>query len=103
MASCEEELMRLTRCTTLAIAVLFQGAFLAAAHNPLLPKPQEIQYGTGQLQVKDLSIRMPGLVTPEDRFAFQTLAGCLAERTGTSIPIAESGGQTPAIVLSRTG
>jgi hexosaminidase len=103
MARWEEELMRLTRCTTLAIAVLFQGAFLAAAHNPILPKPQEIQYGAVQLQVKGMSVHLPASPTPEDRFAAQTLAGCLAERTGTSIPIAESGGQTPAIVLTRTG
>jgi hypothetical protein len=40
-----------------------------AARNPLLPKPQEISYGTSQLQVAGLEIGFSSRPTPQDRLS----------------------------------
>ncbi len=77
---------------------------VAAAHSPLLPKPQQVQYGPGQLPLRVLHIRLAGNVADEDRFAASELAAILSARCTTPIPIAESpDGPGPSIVLKRTG
>ena len=77
---------------------------MAAAHSPLLPKPQQIQYGPGQLPLQGLHIRLAGDAAAEDRFAASELAAILSARCTTPIPIAESpDGPGPSIVLKRTG
>jgi hypothetical protein len=74
----------------------------AAGHEPLLPSPQQIEYGSGRLPLRGLSISVssPG---PEDRFAAQELSSALSRRAGTVIPIAAGNPQGPAITLVRTG
>jgi hypothetical protein len=75
-----------------------------APHSPVLPKPQQIQYGLGRLPLLGLHIRMAGNVADEDRFAACELAAILSARSTTPIPIAESpDGPGPSIVLKRTG
>ena len=87
----------------LLISVLCCTA-IAAAHSPLLPKPQRIQYGSGRLPLRGLHIRLAGDAAAEDRFAASELAAILSARCTTPIPIAESpDGPGPSIVLKRTG
>src|SRR5579864_9462121 len=77
---------------------------LAAAHSPLLPKPQQIQYGPGHLPLRGLHIRLAGNVADEDRFAASELAAILSARCATLVTIAEGPDSPgPSIVLKRTG
>ena len=77
---------------------------LAAAHSPLLPRPQKIQYGPGQLRLQGLHIRLAGDAAAEDRFAASELAAILSARCSISIPIAEIlDGPGPSLVFKRTG
>ncbi|HEV2246851.1 MAG TPA: beta-N-acetylhexosaminidase, partial [Terriglobia bacterium] len=94
--------MRKFEFTTLLMFFLFPVWGLAA-HNPLLPQPQQINYGSGQLAVRGLTIELTSPAGPEDRFAAQQLAKWLGSRAGAEIPIREVKGNGPAIVLDRTG
>src|SRR5260370_39139781 len=77
---------------------------MAAAHSPLLPKPQQIQYGPGRLPLRGLHIGLAGNVADEDRFAASELASILSALSTTLIRIAESpDGPEPSILLKRTG
>jgi hypothetical protein len=77
---------------------------MATAHSPLLPKPQQIQYGPGRLPLRVLPIRLAGNATDEDRFAANELAAILSARCATLLPIAEScDAPRPSLVLRRTG
>lgn len=83
---------------------LLCGAGLARAHAPLLPKPQQIHYGSGYLPVAGLHIRLTGDAAGEDRFAAKELAAILSARCSIAIPVAETlDGPGPSIVLNRTG
>jgi len=94
--------MRKFECTALVMFFLLPARGLAA-HNPLLPSPQQITYGTGHLAVRGLGIELASSPSPEDRFAAQELSKWLGSRAGVEIPIRESKGSGPAIVLDRTG
>ncbi|HEV2245386.1 MAG TPA: beta-N-acetylhexosaminidase, partial [Terriglobia bacterium] len=94
--------MRKFEFTTLLMFLLFPVWGLAA-HNPLLPRPQQINYGSGQLAVRGLTIELTSPASPEDRFAAEQLAKWLGSRVGAEIPIREVKGNGPAIVLERTG
>jgi len=77
---------------------------MAAAHSPLLPKPQKIQYGPGRLPLEGLHIRLDGDAVAEDRFAASELAAILSARCTTPIPIANIlDGPGPSLVFKRTG
>lgn len=83
-------------------AFLLLPGWAAAENNPLLPRPQKVQYGPGRVLVRTLSIRLSSAApTKEDRFAVMELSRRVRERTG--IQLAASGGAGPAIVLERTG
>jgi len=71
-------------------AVCLSGTF--AAHSPLLPKPQEIYYGSGQIPLRGLSIRLAAGAAEEDRFAAQELAATLSARSSTPVGIAQDAG-----------
>ncbi len=75
----------------------------AAEHGPLMPRPQHIQYGPGKVLIRGLSIRLAKESTAEDRFAANTLSGCLSERAGTTVPVSEISGAGRALALMRTG
>ena len=74
---------------------------LSAAHSPLLPKPQQVRYGSGQLPLKSLSIRLSPDAADEDRFAAAELSRILSARCHTPVPIADAA--APSILLKRTG
>jgi len=74
---------------------------VAAAHSPLLPKPQHIEYGPGRLPLQGLHIRLAVGAADEDRFAATELAGILSAHCPTPISIAESPG--PSLLLKRNG
>ena len=94
--------MRKFECTALLVFFL-SPAWGRAAHNPLLPRPQQVSYGSGRLLVRGLAIEFAATPGPEDRFAAEQLSNWLASRAGAEIAIREAKGNGPAIVLERTG
>jgi len=87
----------------LFVLILILPAACAAEHNPLLPRPQEIHYGTGELALRGLSICIASTPGAEDRFAARELSDALSVRVEGSIPIQEGGGCEHGILLERTG
>jgi hypothetical protein len=78
----------------IAVSVLL-SALTLAAHNPLLPRPRELQYGAGRFALKGAHIALAAQPAAEDRFAANELAAGLHIRVGS--------GPGPSIVLERTG
>ncbi len=76
---------------------------LTAAHRPLLPVPQQVQYGSGKLPLRGLTIGFGSTPSPEDEFAAKELSLDLSRRTGTAVPVAPTRPSSPAILLVRTG
>jgi hypothetical protein len=91
------------RCIILVALMTTLPVFGAAEHSPLMPRPQQVQYGTGQLPLDGLSIRFTSTPGSEDWFAAQELSSVLSSRAGTRIPISEGTSSGRAIVLNRTG
>ena len=82
----------------LVCLLLLLATPLRAAHRPLVPRPQQIQYGNGRLALKGITISFGSSPAPEDRFAAHELASALAESiTGPS------GNAASSIVFYRTG
>jgi len=76
---------------------------LEAAHRPLVPRPQQIQYGNGRLALKGITISFGSNPAPEDRFAANELASALAEIIAEPVPVVSSGAAASGIVFYRTG
>ena len=76
---------------------------VAAEPKPLLPKPQRIEYGIGQLALRGLSIRYGAAPAPEDRFTAERLSAALSTAACVRIPIWEGAAPGKAIILKRTG
>jgi hypothetical protein len=90
----------------LLLAVLLLAANApaqVAEHAALLPPPQQILYGSQEVRVRGLAVRLPADPTPEDRFAANTLSACLSNRALEPIPVSEGEASDRAIVLKRTG
>src|ERR1035437_1757318 len=87
----------------ICLAVGTSLASSSAAHSPLLPKPQEVQYESGTLPVQGLSIRFAAPPTAEDTFAAEQLATRLSSIGQTQIPIRKTKASGRAILLNRTG
>jgi hypothetical protein len=85
------------------ILILVSPWAASAKHNPLLPRPREIQYGTGELALRGLAIHLGSNTSPEDRFTARELSSSLAKLAGTSIPVSDSGPSGTFITLLRTG
>jgi hexosaminidase len=94
--------MRKFECTALLMFFLVP-AWGRAAHNPLLPRPQQVTYGAGHMAVRGLAIKFASPPSSEDRFTAQELSKWLGSRAGAEIPIREGKGSGPAIILGRTG
>jgi hypothetical protein len=75
----------------------------SAEHNPLLPRPREVQYGARVLALRGLAIRLAPDAGPEDRFTARELSSSLAMMAGTPIPVSDSGASGTSIILRRTG
>jgi hexosaminidase len=85
---------------------MFVGNSAYAAHNPLLPRPQQMQYGTGTVRLTGMKIVFSSTPSAEDQFAASELSKYVEERTGVHLPIGRSGDSTAqgtTIVLDRTG
>jgi len=87
---------------TLAMVIVTQG-LIFAQHQPLLPRPQEIRFGTGELALRGLEICFASTSAPEDRFAARELSSALSTRAEAAIPIKEEGSCPHGILLQRTG
>ena len=77
-----------------------------AGHTPLLPRPQQINYGADSVSLAGMTITFSSAPSTEDRFAAEELSKYLEERTGVRLPISSSaisGGPGPVIILDRTG
>jgi len=91
-----------TICGLLAL-VLLSTTGVRAQHSPLLPRPQQMRYGSGQLAVRGLTVRLSSETGVEDRSTAQTLSNFLSQRASEAIPIAQGEVSRPTIVLKRTG
>jgi len=95
--------VRTEQCTLLIFLCLACPFSTRAARHPLLPRPQQITYGTGHLAVQGLGIEFASSPSPEDRFAADQLSKWLGSRTGAETPVWAARRSHPAIVLDRTG
>ena len=93
------QLVALLLCT-------FVGNAAYAAHNPLLPRPQQAKYGTDTVQLTGMKIVFSSTPSAEDQFAAGELSKYVEQRTGVQLPISGSGDSAApgmAIVLDRVG
>ena len=74
-----------------------------ADHSPLLPRPQEVRYGSRQFLLRGASVQLLRQAAAEDRFAAEQLASCIAQRARVPIRISESSETGGRITLQRTG
>ena len=59
-----------------------------ADHNALLPRPQQVQYGSGTTVLQGLSVRFTSEPSTEDLFAAEQLASRLSAIGQTKVEIA---------------
>ncbi len=85
------------------LLILMLPGSLTAAHRPLLPQPQQIQYGPGRLVLRGLSLSFASSPSPEDQFAAAELSSALSRVAGASIPVVGAPPGTPTVILARTG
>lgn len=78
-------------------------AWAMSGHNALLPQPQQINYGTHQLRVRGMGIRLVGEPAIEDRFAAEQLSACLSDIAKEAVLISMGESSERVIVLKRTG
>ena len=74
-----------------------------ADHNALLPRPQQVQYGSGTLALQGLSIQFASPPSAEDLFAAEQLASRLSAIGQTKVEIKQGESSGKSIVLNRTG
>jgi len=95
------------RLSFFLISTLLLPGWGAAQHNSLLPRPQEIRYGSGQLPIQGLTIHFASAPSAEDRFAAEALNGCLARRgvatLGIEGNVQEAAVAQSGILLKRDG
>jgi hypothetical protein len=87
--------------TSLALAASLITA--SAAHSPLLPRPQQVQYDNGSLALRGLSIHFAVPPSAEDRFAAEQLAYRLSAIRHSEMLIRKGNASGRTIVLNRTG
>lgn len=83
--------------------LLFSLCAFGEERKPLLPQPQEIKYGSGQLILSGLSIVLGSTPSSEDRFAAEELSSALSEIVHSQIPVVTERSSGRAIRLTRTG
>jgi hexosaminidase len=86
----------------LGLIVLTLSA-IAADHNPILPQPQKVVYGKGQLTLKGLTIGFASKPEAEDIFAARELAGIISKISLAHTPVKESSESGASIIFERTG
>lgn len=85
------------------LSMIMPVATALADHNALLPRPQEIQYGSGTLALRGLTIRFASPPSSEDLFAAEQLASRLSAIVETPVKVKQGRSSARAIVLNRTG
>ena len=75
----------------------------AQEHKLILPQPQKVVYGKGQLAIKGLTIGFTSKPGAEDKFTAQELSRILSNITSSKIQVKESGTTGASIILERTG
>ena len=70
----------------------------AAEHKPLLPRPQEVRYGSGHLALRGLTIRFSSAPGPEDRFAAHELSSALSAAAQSRVAVVKNASPGRAIV-----
>jgi hexosaminidase len=83
--------------------ILIAFSASAATHNPILPQPQKIVYGEGQIILKGLSIGFKTNPGPEDKFAARTMAEIISKKTNGNTLLNENSSSTASIIFERTG
>jgi hexosaminidase len=83
--------------------LVLPAATALAEHNALLPRPQQVHYGSGSLALPGLSIQFATPPNTNDLFAAEQLASRLSAITHTKIEIEKGKPSGKAIVLDRTG
>jgi hexosaminidase len=77
-----------------------------ADHSPLLPRPQQIQYGTGGIAIRPMQIVFSAAPNAGDRFAAEELQSWIRNRTGLEVTIGSYGARVNgrlSVVLDREG
>jgi hexosaminidase len=90
-------------CTFVLIRAFLATAWAIAGHNALLPQPQQTHYGSRQLRIRGLGIRLVGDPGIEDRFAAGQLSSCLSDVAEEPVRISHGESASTLIVLHRTG
>lgn len=88
---------------TIFVAFVSVTALVAAGHRPLLPAPQSVSYGTGQLPLAGVEIGFASSPGAEDRFAAKELSTALAEASGSAVRVRDGACAGRCIVLKRMG
>ncbi len=93
------------RLSTVAsqFATLLLATNVFAAPNALLPRPQDVHYGQGELPVKGLAVCYAMSPNPEDEFTAEQLADGLSAGERSPVHIQRRKIFRSAIVLRRTG
>ena len=90
-----------------ALLVVLLSACLNVSTNgalgTLLPRPQRVEYGKGQLSLLPLSVKVVSGFAAEDRFAARELSRILSVRAGREVPVVEGETKGKLISLNRTG
>ena len=90
-------------CLFLLLPPVRISAQTSSGHNALLPRPQQINYGSGRLRLRGLGIRLTTGPSVEDRFAADQLSRCLSDATKQPVPVSEGEASGTVIELKRTG
>jgi hexosaminidase len=99
----ERDLFSIIRSRLIFFLWLSISLTASAQHNPLLPQPQQVAYGSGKLSLLELRIRLPDGSPAEDKFAAKQLSSCIRRRTGVELAIVNIPSSGPQITLNRTG
>ena len=73
--------MRWKNCILLVVWALLCSASYAE-HSPLLPRPQQVHYGSGEISLRGMAIEFASPPDAADRFAARELQKWMRERTG---------------------
>jgi hypothetical protein len=91
---------------TALLFCVFMGSVGYGEHSPLLPRPQQIQYASGDVALRRMRISFLSSPNAEDSFAAEELCSWIRQRTGLDVSIGSYGngddGKLP-IVLDRAG
>ena len=103
LGSRKRSIVRCSLCALILVRALLVAAWAIAGHNVLIPQPQQISYGSHQLRIRGLSIRLATDSSLEDRFAARELSSCLSNVAREPIRVSQGKASGTLIVLKRIG